>query len=114
MPTPQRRAVIITALPIERTAVLEHLRDVAEEPPLRGSIYRRGIFDERSDPWDIIVAEIGAGNEGAAAEAERVLAHYTPDVAVFIGVAGRKGPFAGRRGRVHEGVQLRVWEGPRR
>lgn len=88
MATPNRRAVIITALPIERTAVLEHLRDVREEPPLRGSIYRKGIFDERSEPWEVVVAEIGAGNEGAAAEAERVIAQYAPQVALFVGVGG--------------------------
>jgi nucleoside phosphorylase len=88
MSSTRRRAVIITALPIERTAVIEHLRDVSEEPPLGGSIYRRGIFDERSEPWDVIVAEIGAGNVGAAAEAERVISHYTPEVALFVGVAG--------------------------
>jgi nucleoside phosphorylase len=83
-----RRAVIITALPIERTAVIEHLREVAEEPPLRGSIYRRGTFDDRSEPWNVIVAEVGAGNEGAAAEADRILARYTPEVALFVGIAG--------------------------
>jgi nucleoside phosphorylase len=88
MPTPHRRAVIITALPLERDAVLEHLREVREEPPLRGSVYRKGIFDDRSDPWAVVVAVIGAGNEGAAAEAERVIAHYSPQVAVFVGVAG--------------------------
>lgn len=89
MVTPQRLAVIITALPIERTAVLEHLREITEEPPLRGSIYRRGIFDERTaDPWEVIVAEIGAGNPGAAAEAERIIGHYSPRVALFVGVAG--------------------------
>src|SRR6266852_2032356 len=88
MASNSRRAVIITALPIERTAVLEHLRNIGEEPPLRGSIYRRGLFDDRSDPWDVIVAEIGAGNEAAAAEAERVISHYAPQVALFVGVAG--------------------------
>jgi hypothetical protein len=62
MATSPRMAVIITASPLERTAVIEHLRDVGEEPELRGSIYRRGIFDERSEPWDVVVAEIGAGN----------------------------------------------------
>ncbi len=88
MATPPRRAVIVTALPIEREAVLEHLRNVAEEPPLRGSVYRKGVFDDRSAPWEVIVAEIGAGNEGAAAEAERVIAHYDAQVAIFVGVAG--------------------------
>jgi nucleoside phosphorylase/tetratricopeptide (TPR) repeat protein len=84
----RRLAVIVTALPIERKAVVEHLRDVTEVPPLRGSIYRRGVFDERSEPWDVIVAEIGAGNANASAEAERVIAEYSPQVAVFVGIAG--------------------------
>lgn len=84
----RRRAVIITALPVERKATVSHLRDVVEEPPLRGSIYRRGTFDDLSDPWEVIVAEIGAGNESAAAEAERVIAYYQPEVALFVGVAG--------------------------
>lgn len=88
MPTPNRLAVIITALPLERSAVLAHLRGISEEPPVNGSIYRRGIFDEQSDPWDVIVAEIGAGNVGAAAEAVRVISHYSPQVALFVGVGG--------------------------
>ena len=88
MTSAQRLAVIITALPLERKAVVAHLRNVTEEPPVDGSIYRRGVFDERSDPWDVIVAEIGAGNVGAAAEAVRVITHYSPRVAIFVGVAG--------------------------
>jgi nucleoside phosphorylase len=87
-PALHRRAVILTALPIERTAVSEHLRDVREEVHRNGSIYRRGTFDENSEPWDILLAEIGPGNEAAAAEAERAIAHFSPDVAVFIGIAG--------------------------
>jgi nucleoside phosphorylase len=83
-----RRAVILTALPIERMAVLEHLRDIREEPHTRGSVYRRAIFDGISEPWEILLAEIGAGNEGAAAETERAIAHFSPEVAIFIGVAG--------------------------
>ncbi len=50
MSSTRRLAVVITALPIERAAVLEHLREVSEEPPVGGSIYRRGVFDERSEP----------------------------------------------------------------
>ena len=84
MPTPRSIAVIVTALTIEQEAVVEHLRDVSEEPEVRGSIYRRGIFGS----WDVIVAEVGAGNERASAEAERAIAHYSPEVALFVGVAG--------------------------
>ena len=91
MAAARRLAVVVTALPIERAAVIEHLRDVTEEPPLRGSIYRRGVFDDKSEPWDVIVAEIGPGNEGAAAEAERVIGRYSPSVAIFVGVIYRDG-----------------------
>lgn len=85
---PTRLAVIITALPLEREAVQQHLRDVSIEPEHRGSIYRRGVFDERSEPWDVVVAEIGAGNANAAAEAVRIIDHYSPQVALFVGIAG--------------------------
>jgi nucleoside phosphorylase/tetratricopeptide (TPR) repeat protein len=88
MSTSRPLAVIITALPLEREAVLQHLHDVKEEPEHNGSIYRRGIFDERSDAWDVVVAEIGPGNVNAAAEAVRILDHYSPRVAFFVGIAG--------------------------
>lgn len=84
----KRLAVIITALPLEREAVHQHLRNVNPEPEHRGSIYRRGTFDERSEPWDVVVAEIGAGNANSAAEAVRIIDHYSPQVAVFVGIAG--------------------------
>jgi nucleoside phosphorylase len=83
-----RKAVIIAALPIEREAVLEHLHDVREASHPQGSIYRRGVFDEESAPWDVLVAEIGAGNESAAAEVERAINFFGPEVAIFVGVAG--------------------------
>lgn len=83
-----RKAVIVTALPVERDAVVEHLRDVTEAPHPQGSVYRRGTFDDNSSPWDVLVAEIGPGNEGAAAEAERAIQFHEPSVAIFVGVAG--------------------------
>jgi nucleoside phosphorylase len=88
MATLRRRAVIITALPIEQKAVSEHLRDLQEETHPQGSVYRRAIFDDNSEPWDILLAEIGPGNEGAAAEVERAITHFDPQVAIFVGVAG--------------------------
>ncbi len=83
------RAVVLTALPIEFNAVREHLVEVSEETHPAGSIYEKGYFrpTELSE-WEVILAEIGAGNAGAAAESERVINHYQPNVILFVGVAG--------------------------
>ena len=88
MVSENRRVVIITALPLERAAVMAHLKDVKEEVHPRGSVYRRGTFDEDSESWDVLVVEIGAGNESAAAEAERAIDYFKPELALFVGVAG--------------------------
>lgn len=83
------RAVIVTALPVEFNAVCEHLTDRREETHPQGTVYEKGHFRPDGDgEWEVIVAEIGAGNVGAAAEAERVICHYAPNVVLFVGVAG--------------------------
>ncbi|MEG4252336.1 phosphorylase family protein [Microcoleus sp. Pol10D4] len=80
--------VILTALSVECSAVCAHLSDIQEEIHQRGTIYRLGKFDSSKDVWDVAVVEIGAGNPGAAMEAERAIAHFNPDVILFVGVAG--------------------------
>lgn len=81
-------AVILTALSVERSAVCAHLSDIQEEIHQRGTIYRLGKFDSSKDVWDVAVVEIGAGNPRAAMEAERAIAHFKPDIILFVGVAG--------------------------
>jgi len=81
-------AVILTALSVECSAVCAHLSDIQEEIHQRGTIYRLGKFDSSKDVWDVAVVEIGPGNPRAAMEAERAIAHFNPDVILFVGVAG--------------------------
>jgi nucleoside phosphorylase len=81
-------AVILTALRVEYLAVRAHLTALREEIHPKGTIYERGRFDSESQVWDVGIVEIGAGNVGAALEAERAIAHFSPDVLLFVGVAG--------------------------
>jgi nucleoside phosphorylase len=76
-------AVILTALDGETRAVLRHLSGLSTET-VSGTGFFRGQFDS----WDVAVAEVGAGNVGAAAITVRACEHYKPRVALFVGVAG--------------------------
>lgn len=81
---PFRPAVILTAIPVETRCVLSHLGDIGQET-VRGTVFMVGTF---AGHWRVAVAELGAGNMAAAALAERALAHFEPEVALFVGVAG--------------------------
>jgi nucleoside phosphorylase len=85
---PKETAVVLTALPVEFRAVLAHLADVREQKHGAGTIYRVGAFRGEVADWTVALAVIGAGNPGAAAEAERAIAKFAPKAALFVGVAG--------------------------
>lgn len=79
----RRAAVILTALDVETQAVPRHLTR-RHERTIDGTVFYLGRFED----WDIAVAEAGAGNNSAAAIAERAIANFHPSVALFIGIAG--------------------------
>jgi nucleoside phosphorylase len=81
-------AAILTALPVEYLAVRAHLIDIKEEIHSNGTVYERGKFSSIGTIWDVGLIEIGAGNSSAAMEAERAIAHFRPDIILFVGVAG--------------------------
>lgn len=82
-----RRAVILTALAVEYDAARDFLTNI--EPRVHeGSRYEVGCAACDGVEWQILLAEIGAGNDNAAAEAERAVQYFRPDVALFVGVAG--------------------------
>ena len=82
------QSVILTALPIEYLAVRAHLTGLEEDIHPQGTIYERGTFQSDRHLWTVGIVEIGAGNPGAAMEAERAIAHFNPSVVLFVGVAG--------------------------
>lgn len=82
------RAVILTALPVEYSAVRTHLTALQEEMHPQGTIYERGKFITKGQAWEVGIAEVGAGNAGAAVEAERAIAYFKPEILFFVGIAG--------------------------
>ncbi|MEN2383502.1 MAG: SUMF1/EgtB/PvdO family nonheme iron enzyme [Gloeotrichia echinulata DVL01] len=77
-------AVILTAILDEYSAVRTHLTNLQDvEHPL-GNRSQRGEYDT----WDVIIAEVGEGNIPAALETDRAIAHFHPDVILFVGIAG--------------------------
>ncbi len=83
-----QRAVIVTALPVEYAAVCVHLEDLHDDEHPQGDIYEQGTFKSGTSTWHVGLVEIGAGNPGAAQKTERVIAHFNPQVVLFVGVAG--------------------------
>lgn len=80
-----RRAVILTALQAEYEAVRNHLIGLREEFHSYGYAYETGYFESN---WEVALIEVGMGNAGAAAQTERAINHFKPDVILFVGVAG--------------------------
>ncbi|NER20981.1 MAG: tetratricopeptide repeat protein [Symploca sp. SIO1C2] len=82
------RAVILTALPVEYKAVQNHLEELEEKVHSQGTIYEQGKFIANQQEWEVIIAEVGAGNTGAAAATERAIAYFQPNILLFVGIAG--------------------------
>lgn len=87
MSSPARRVVVLTALEVEYEAVRRHLTHV--QPRVhRGSYYELGRVNTADGHCEVLLAEIGAGNPTAAAETERAIGYFRPELALFVGVAG--------------------------
>lgn len=85
---PMPRAVIFTALPIEYTAVRNHLTNPQEKIHPQGTIYEQGTFVGDHQTWDISIVEIGGSGTKAALEAERAIGQFNPNVILCVGTAG--------------------------
>lgn len=81
-------AVILTALPVEFSAARALLADPRERRHPQGTVYEVGTFQSAAGLQSIAIAEIGPGNDAAAAECERAITFFEPSIVIFLGVAG--------------------------
>ncbi|ATX80700.1 Nucleoside phosphorylase [Mariprofundus aestuarium] len=81
--------LVLTALPVERDAVIKHLTDAkVERHPDTGTDYHRGFASSTSGKIPVIVGRTDQTNINAAVETERALEYYKPSHAFYVGVAG--------------------------
>ncbi|MEV6599680.1 NACHT domain-containing protein [Actinoplanes sp. NPDC051346] len=85
---PAARVVIVTALEEEANAVVGHLDGVRWQRHPTGQRHRVGSFSGTVLEWQVIVAEVGRGNEQAAIATERAVEQFQAQVALIVGVAG--------------------------
>ncbi|GAA3636162.1 hypothetical protein GCM10022223_63260 [Kineosporia mesophila] len=84
-----RPILFLTAIDVERRAVLEHLtdrRDVTD----RGTRFVQGLT--RRGRRRALLAQTGPGNTGASATAQLAIARFSPDLIIFSGIAGALQP----------------------
>lgn len=83
------QVVVVTALALEAAAVESYLHGLREQVHAEtGTIYRVGTLRENGTETIVAVVVAMEGNPSAAAETERAISFFKPQVALFVGVAG--------------------------
>jgi len=88
---PVRRAVLLCALLVELEALEAQLREqgpVGEQTIGGGDVFKTGRLAGEHISWEIFVGCSERSNSASAASAANAIATFTPQVAVFVGVAG--------------------------
>jgi len=81
-------ALVFTALGLEHQQVASRLRLTGKVKTRTGTRFVvGGVIGEHVD-WEVRLAEIGAGNAGAAAEVAVAVEKFRPQLVLFVGVAG--------------------------
>jgi adenosylhomocysteine nucleosidase len=85
-----RPIIILTALQVEREAVLHHLTlSTTIYHPTTGTDYNKGYYlIPGKGQIEVIVGRTDQTNVNAALETERALAYFDPEYIFFVGVAG--------------------------
>ncbi|MEU9620357.1 5'-methylthioadenosine/S-adenosylhomocysteine nucleosidase [Streptomyces sp. NPDC048155] len=80
------KIVVFTALPLEYRAVRALVPDPQRINHEAGTIFERGQIPGTN--WEVYLAQVGQGNQGAAILTERAIRMIGPDAVFFTGIAG--------------------------
>jgi nucleoside phosphorylase len=84
--------VILTAINEEYKAVRNHLTEIVEADQ-NDTAYEAGIFEFNGmEIAKVFIRECGAKNTTASQEAERAIHYFTPNIMLFVGIAGSRKP----------------------
>jgi nucleoside phosphorylase len=82
-----KKVLVLCALDLERKAVVAHLADAGFQR-YDDARYVVGAFAGQHAQWTVAVGVTGALMQSAAAAAAQAVATHSPDLAIFVGVAG--------------------------
>jgi nucleoside phosphorylase len=97
---PALKVVVLTALPSEFAAVRSHFAETTLRRTRSGTRYDVGLLRGEHLDWEVYLAEVGMGNSGAAAEVAGAIEAFSPQLIIFVGVAGGLKPSDQRHGDV--------------
>jgi nucleoside phosphorylase len=97
---PTLKVVVLTALGLEYAAVRSHLAEVTQRRTRTGTRYDVGFVRGEHLTWEVHLAEVDMGNAGAAAEVAGAVETFSPQLVLFVGVAGGLKPSDQRHGDV--------------
>ena len=84
----EKRAIILTALPVEYKAVQAHLEGLERHVDQNGAEFEHGFFESQWISWKVAIAQSGVGSIRAAVLTQKAILHFYPDIVMFVGVAG--------------------------
>jgi nucleoside phosphorylase len=82
------RAVILTALGVEYDAVRAWVVNPQLQVHGSGTRYEFGPLKDTGSGWEVVLVEIGEGNQAAAVMTSQAIDTFDPDLVLVVGVAG--------------------------
>ncbi|MGI5269231.1 5'-methylthioadenosine/S-adenosylhomocysteine nucleosidase [Nonomuraea sp. CA-218870] len=95
--------IVLTALEVEYNAVYQHLTELETDEHESGTTFEIGTM--RGCPWQVVMAELGPGNLGAAVVTTQAIQRYSPRAVLMVGIAGSLAPDKVKQGDVVIGTK---------